>query len=77
MDVIYSRTRLDGLKDRKGVKAINPVHFVDPDPTATKVFLNGDLPEIAKAYKEVGVLVAPFSDFPNSKAAAGRETKGA
>lgn len=77
MDVIYSRTRLPELKDRKTAKAVNPVHFVEPDPAAKRVFLNGDFPEIAKAYEEAGVPVSPFSEFPNSKPASGRETKGA
>ena len=58
--VIYSTEKVEGGAGRV-VK--NPLHFVSPVEGATKVYLNGSHPKIAKAYEAAGVPVADISEM--------------
>lgn len=76
MDIIYSTTRVPSAKGRKDTKAINPIYFIEPEKDAKTVYLNGDYPNIAKAYQERGVAVKAISEMPGqTKNAADSDTR--
>lgn len=58
--VIYSTESVEGAEGRT-IK--NPLHFVAPVEGATKVYLNGSHPKIARAYEAAGVPVADISEM--------------
>lgn len=60
MQVVYSRHPVVGLKGRTFQ---NPRLFTEPIAAATKVFLDGDWPEITAAYRALGVPVAPITEL--------------
>jgi hypothetical protein len=60
MQIVYSSEKVEKA-DGRIVK--NPNHFHEPIKGATKVFLNGNYPRIAKAYEQAGVPVADISEM--------------
>lgn len=60
MQVVYSRTHTPEMDGRK---LQNPRLFAGPVKGATKVYLDGDWPEIKAAYEAAKVPVAPISDM--------------
>ncbi|HEY8359364.1 MAG TPA: hypothetical protein VIL30_18085 [Ramlibacter sp.] len=60
MQIIYSTEKVENAGGRK-VK--NPRHFLAPIEGATKVFIAGDWPRIAAAYKVAGVAVGTLDDM--------------
>lgn len=66
MQVVYSRIRIANTAGRK-VK--NPRLFSGVDKSATKVYLNGDFPEIRRAYEAAGI---PVDDVANMRALPGK-----
>lgn len=58
--IIYSREAVAGAEGRT---VLNPRHFTGPIEGATKVYLNGSHPKIAKAYEAAGVPVADISEM--------------
>lgn len=63
MNVLYSRTKVRGANHRPDVRILNPRFFTEIDQAATKVFLNGDLPDVQAAYGAAGVPVEPFTSI--------------
>lgn len=60
MIVVYSQHALRSLKGRADVKVVNPRFFTAPLPDAQAVYINGDHPAIADAYRKAGVHVFPW-----------------
>lgn len=58
--IIYSRGR---PANAEGRTVRNPRHFTAPEEGATKVYLDGHYPKIAKAYEALGVPVADISEM--------------
>jgi hypothetical protein len=78
MNIIYSRTKVQGAAYRPDVRVLNPRFFTEVSPGAKKVFLNGDLPEVKSAYEAAKVPVKPFttlSDIPVIDAPAKAKAK--
>jgi hypothetical protein len=74
MDIIYTGSRLPkALKGRGDTKAINPVHFTVPEADAKTVYLDGDFPKVALAYRALGIPVKPLSDLTAATGAAKKE----
>lgn len=63
-EVIYSGSR---VANAGGRKALNPKFFVAPIEGVKKVYLNGEYPNIAAAYREQGAVIAKISDLPAAK----------
>ncbi|TPN44458.1 hypothetical protein FJ981_28085 [Mesorhizobium sp. B1-1-4] len=60
MQIVYSRTPVPNMEGRK---LQNPRHFAGPIAGATKVYIDGDWPAIAAAYKAANVPVAPITEM--------------
>ncbi|TPL06685.1 hypothetical protein [Mesorhizobium sp. B2-4-11] len=60
MQIVYARTHAPEMEGRKFQ---NPRHFTGPVKGATKVYIDGDWPAIAAAYKAANVPVAPISEM--------------
>lgn len=58
--IIYSRGR---PANAEGRTVRNPRHFTAPEEGATKVYLDGSYPKIAKAYEAAGVSVSDISEM--------------
>lgn len=54
MHLIYT-SRTSGFSDGENYR--NPKYFTSPDKRATSVSIEGDYPEVAKAYESAGVKV--------------------
>ncbi|WP_011580566.1 MULTISPECIES: hypothetical protein [Chelativorans] len=68
MKLVYSGTRVPGLKKADDITIVNPVHFTGVKKEAKTVYLNGDYPNIKAAYEDVGVKVHSVSDLlPKAK----------
>ena len=61
MNLIYSRTKVQGAAYRPDVRVLNPRFFTEANKDATEVYLNGDLPDIRAAYEAVKVPVKDFT----------------
>lgn len=55
-DIVYSSSRVLTVKEGEA-RFINPSFFTVPEPNAKAVYLNGDYPRIADAYRRAGVPV--------------------
>lgn len=60
MQIVYARTRTPAMDGRKFQ---NPRHFTGPIDGVTKVYIDGDWPQIKAAYEAVKVPVAPISEM--------------
>ncbi|MDX3973297.1 hypothetical protein [Shinella sp.] len=58
--LIYSRST---PANSEGRTVLNPRFFNEPVEGATKVFIDGSYPKIARAYEDVGVPVADIADM--------------
>lgn len=58
--IIYARSV---PANAEGRTVLNPRHFTAPVEGATKVYLDGHYPKIAKAYEALGVPVADISEM--------------
>jgi hypothetical protein len=58
--LIYSR---GAVASPGGRTVLNPRFFDKPVDGATKVFIDGSYPKIARAYEEAGVSVADIADM--------------
>lgn len=58
--VVYARAYTAAMEGRRFQ---NPRHFAGPVEGATKVYIDGDYPEIKAAYEAVKVPVAPISEM--------------
>ena len=67
MEIIYSSKPISGIGKAKSRRIINPSFFHRPERDAKDVFVNGDHPKIASAYKAGGITVKPLSDHPSRK----------
>jgi hypothetical protein len=61
MNLIYSRTKVQGAAYRPDVRVLNPRFFTETNPNATAVFLNGEYPDIRAAYTAAKVPVTEFT----------------
>lgn len=61
MNLIYSRTKVQGAAYRPDVRVLNPRFFTETSAKAVKVYLAGDYPEIRAAYEAKGVPVEAFT----------------
>jgi hypothetical protein len=78
MNIVYSRTKVQGAAYRPDVRVLNPRFFTEVSPKATAVFINGDYPDIRAAYGAAGIPVADFttiSAVPTIPQAAKGKTK--
>lgn len=73
MQVVYSRTI---LPDAEGRKFQNPRHFTTPIEGATKVYIDGDYPNIVAAYEAKKVPVAPISEMRALPGQAAKKENG-
>jgi hypothetical protein len=64
MEIVYSRHL---VADLGGRKYQNPRLFSGPIEGATKVFIDGDWPEIAAAYRSHGVEVLPITELGKAR----------
>lgn len=60
MNLIYSRTKVQGASHRPDIRVMNPRFFTEANPNATAVYLNGEHPNIKAAYEAKGVPVHEF-----------------
>lgn len=70
-EIVYSTEMVTGLEGRE---FRNPRHFLAPVPGATKVYVSGDWPKIARAYEALNIPVSPLSDLQQLPAASGPST---
>lgn len=70
MEIIYSAKAINGLGKAKTRRFVNPSFFDKVEAGATDVYVNGDHPKVASAYKAAGVSVKPFSEHPSQKTVA-------
>lgn len=61
MNLIYSRTKVQGAAYRPDIRVLNPRFFTEADAKASAVYLNGDFSDIKAAYEAAGVPVKPFA----------------
>lgn len=61
MNLIYSRTKVQGAAYRPDIRVMNPRFFTEVNAQAAAVYLNGDLPDIKTAYEAAKVPVHEFS----------------
>ena len=77
MDVVYSLRRHPYAEGRTYQ---NPRHFIGPVEGAKHVFIEGDFPKVASAYKRAGVTVTelgPVGPVEQAKAGRGKADKAA
>lgn len=58
--IVYARGQ---VANAEGRTVLNPRFFDQPVEGATKVFIDGSYPKIARAYEEAGVPVADIADM--------------
>jgi hypothetical protein len=58
--IVYARSV---PANAEGRTVRNPRHFLKPEEGASKVFIEGHYPHIAKAYEALGVPVADISEM--------------
>lgn len=78
MNLIYSRTKVQGAAYRPDVRVLNPRFFTETNKEATAVFINGDHPDIRAAYEGAKVPVKNFTslnDVPVIEPAKGKKAK--
>lgn len=78
MNLIYSRTKVQGAAYRPDVRVLNPRFFTEVASGATRAYLNGDLPDVRAAYEAAKIPVEPFTglnDVPVIEAQAKSKTK--
>jgi hypothetical protein len=63
MNIIYSRTKVQGAAYRPDVRVLNPRFFTEAASGATAVFVNGDYPDIKAAYDAANVPVHAFTSL--------------
>lgn len=63
MNLIYSRTKVQGAAYRPDVRVLNPRFFTEASANATKVFLTDEYPNIKAAYEAKGVPVEAFTSI--------------
>jgi hypothetical protein len=61
MNLIYSRTKVQGAAYRPDIRVLNPRFFTEASANAAKVFVAGDYPDIRAAYEAKGVPVEAFT----------------
>lgn len=61
MNLIYSRTKVQGAAYRPDIRILNPRFFTEANTTASAVYLNGEFPDIQVAYEAANVPVHQFS----------------
>lgn len=62
MQIVYATQRVPNM-DGRVFK--NPRNFLEPDPKATKVYIDGDWPLVREAYEKLSI---PVDDVSNMKA---------
>lgn len=70
MEFVYTR-RTSGFEEGKQYR--HPGFFVRPDPVATSVVIDGDYPEIRKAYEALNVPVSTEKAQSQTKGQDGEE----
>lgn len=63
MNIIYSRTKVQGAAYRPDVRVLNPRFFTEASDNATRVYLTDDYPNIRSAYEAKGVPVEAFTNL--------------
>jgi hypothetical protein len=76
MNLIYSRTKVQGAAYRPDVRVLNPRFFTEAASGATAVFVNGDYPEIKAAYSSANIPVADFTDLTSIPVVEEPKAKG-
>ena len=69
--IIYSTRRVANMEGRT---LKNPRYFSGPVKGATKVYINGDWPQVRKAYEAEGVSVSDVSEMRAMPGKAKAET---
>lgn len=63
MNLIYSRTKVQGAAYRPDIRVLNPRFFTEASENATKVYLTDSYPDIRAAYEAKGVPVDAFTNL--------------